>query len=328
MPLQVKAAEERTLPSRMDYASFATVLAALAWSYWPALGAMARKWSSDPQYSHGYIVPIFAAILLYWRRDTLPDTTRRWRVGGLGLMLLSLAARLVGAYFYFESLDFISLIGSLSGAVLLCFGGPVIAWSLPAVLFLAFMIPMPHTVETTLRAPLRKFGTTAATFVIQAMGFNAFPQGNVITMDHGEVGIAEACSGLRMLMVFFALSTAVAIVWQRPLWERLIIVVSAVPIALISNLARIVATAMLLELVGSEAAEKFFHDVAGWLMMPLGLVLLGLETMFLKRLIIIEQEIPLRPTVAGAQATAQRTKPPGVSIVGLSPPPPRRTEAT
>jgi len=109
-------------------------------------------------------------------------------------------------------------------------------------------------------------------------------------------------------------------VLQRPLWERLFIVASAVPIALLANLARIVTTAVLLELVGSEAAEKFFHDVAGYLMMPLGLALLGVETAFLKRLIIIEQEIPLRPSVAESKAEKPRAKSTGVSIVGLPPP--------
>jgi exosortase/archaeosortase family protein len=108
----------------------------------------------------------------------------------------------------------------------------------------------------------------------------------VILLNEVELNVVEACSGLRMLVVFFAFATAVALIVKRPLWEKLLLLVSAIPIALVVNVLRITATGVLFETVSSQAAKLVFHDLAGWLMMPVALVLLGLELQLLKRLVI------------------------------------------
>jgi exosortase/archaeosortase family protein len=89
-----------------------------------------------------------------------------------------------------------------------------------------------------------------------------------------RLGVVEACSGLSMLVVFFALCTAVAVLIRRPLWERLLIVAGAVPLALLANIIRIVVTGVLHKVAGPGLADLVFHDLAGWLMMPLALGLL------------------------------------------------------
>jgi exosortase/archaeosortase family protein len=105
-------------------------------------------------------------------------------------------------------------------------------------------------------------------------------------MDDVQINIVEACSGLSMLIVFFALSTGTALVVKRPLWEKGLILLSAIPIAVVANILRITVTGVLFRLVSNEAAEAFFHDLAGWLMMPLALGLLGGELWLLGRLLI------------------------------------------
>ena len=101
-----------------------------------------------------------------------------------------------------------------------------------------------------------------------------------------EINIVEACSGLRMLVIFFALATAVVLLIRRPLWQKISIVASALGIALVVNVLRITATGVLFETVGSEWARAVFHDLAGWLMMPVALVFLGLELKLLTHLIL------------------------------------------
>src|SRR5437763_14575321 len=98
-----------------------------------------------------------------------------------------------------------------------------------------------------------------------------------------------------MLMVFFALSTAVALLMRKPLWERLLVCASAVPIALLTNLLRITATGVLHDTVGKEIADAVFHDLAGWLMMPLALAFLGLELKLLGHLLV--EPPPASPTL-------------------------------
>lgn len=274
---------------------FFGLLAALIWGYWSTLSVMAEKWQHDPQYSHGWLVPVFAGYLLWMRREQFPATALKTSVWGLLLLIAAQGVRLVGAYLYFEWFDFLSLVPALAGLVLLCFGWPVLRWALPAVLFMAFMIPLPYTIETAMREPLRKIGTIASTYVMQTVGLPAFREANVIVVDETRIGVVEACSGLRMLMIFFALATAVAMLSKKALWEKLVIVVSAVPIAIIANVTRITVTGILHQTVGHHIADLVFHDLAGWLMMPFGLLMLWGELWLLGRLFIIEQDVPLAP---------------------------------
>src|SRR5205814_9373752 len=118
------------------------------------------------------------------------------------------------------------------------------AWSSPAVSFPAFMGPWPHSASVAMSAPMQSFATTVSTFALQVIGRPAIAEGNVILLNDIELGIVEACSGLRMLVVFFALSTAVAMLIRKPLWEKLVIAGSAVPIALASNVLRITITGL------------------------------------------------------------------------------------
>src|SRR5690606_20337601 len=112
------------------------------------------------------------------------------------------------------------------------------------------------------------------------------------------------CSGLRMLMIFVALATAVAMIGERRFWQRILLVLSAVPIALIANVTRITATGSLHAMGYDEFADLVFHDLAGWLMMPLALGLLGLEVAFLDRLLIVESDEPVR--LAAGESTTDR----------------------
>ena len=122
---------------------------------------------------------------------------------------------------------------------------------------------------------MQALATTVSTFALQVLGRPAIAEGNVILLNDIELGIVEACSGLRMLVVFFALSTAVALLIRKPLWEKWLLAGSAVPIALASNVLRITITGLCYDAFGNHYGGAFFHDVAGWLMMPLGLVFLG-----------------------------------------------------
>ncbi len=257
----------------------------IVWAFWTTLGEAAEKWAHNPQYSHGYIVPIFAVLLLWLRRKQFNRTTAAPSWWGLLILGLGCAARLAGTYFSRDWVADIALLPCLAG-VGVCVGGWSVArWAWPSILFLFFMIPLPHQVDVAAADPLQRLATVASCYVLQTLGLPAVPEGNVILLNDVRLGIVEACSGLRMLVVFFALSTGVALLMKRSLWERLVILGSAVPIALFSNIVRITATGVLHVTAGSEFANTFFHDVGGWLMMPLALILLGAELKILGKML-------------------------------------------
>jgi exosortase len=193
------------------------------------------------------------------------------------LLLPGITARLLGTYFHYVWVEQVSLLPCLAGVFVLLGGRAAWNWSWPAVGFLLYMIPLPYRVETAMSGPLQRLATLASTFVLQTLGLPALAEGNVILLNEVEIGVVEACSGLRMLVIFFALTTAVAMVSRRPIWEKIVMVASAVPIALFCNLIRITVTGILHEKVSSEVANAVFHDLAGWLMMPLALGMLWAE---------------------------------------------------
>jgi exosortase len=217
----------------------------------------------------------------------------------------------VGSYFYYVWFDQISLLFCLAGALIMVGGKPIARWAWPSVLFLAFMVPLPFRVDTALAGPLQRLATVVSTFCLQTLGLPALAEGNTILLDEHEIGIVEACSGLRMLIVFFALATGVALIVHRKLWEKGVIVMSAIPIALLCNVVRITATGFLLEYVSSQTANLFFHDMAGWFMMPLGLTMLALELTVLSKLFI--KPAALKPITAPVEtsriATAKARSP-------------------
>jgi exosortase len=272
------------------------------WAYAPTLTGLAERWSQDPQYSHGYVVPVFALVVLWdrWRRSPCGPLQPTW--WGLALLVAGAGLRLAGAYFFFNWFDALSLLPTLAGVSLLLGGWPVFARAWPAIAFLAFMIPPPFQVEILLALPLQRLATQASTYALQTLGLPAVAQGNVIVIDDLKLGVLEACSGLSMLFTFFALSTAVAFVIKRPLWQKAVVFLSAIPIGVLMNLLRITVTGVLHRTAGSDLANAVFHDLAGWLMMPLALGLLWLELQFLARLFI-----PAGPT--GPVPVAYRPSP-------------------
>lgn len=286
------------------------LMACLGWSYWPTLGEITERWAHDPSYSHGFLVPLFAGYLLWLRRGQLNGFTPAPSVWGLGLIAGALGMRLGGAYFHFVWFDQLSLVPCLAGLAWLVGGNAVMRWSGPAFAFLLFMIPLPHSLAHALSGPMQSFATISSTYFLQVLGRPALAEGNVILLNDVELGIVEACSGLRMLVVFFALSTGVALLMRKPLWERLLVAASAIPIALLTNILRITVTGLLHDTVGSEWANAVFHDLAGWLMMPIGLAFLGLELFLLKHLLIE----PARSAPTLVQVTQQRVS---VDALGL-----------
>jgi exosortase len=255
-------------------------------SHWSTFAHMADRWAHDPQYSHGFVVPLFALVVLWSRRDMLKRMAWQPSWLGLPLMALGVVLRLVAVASDIEPLESLSLLPTGFGLVLLVGGWSVLSWSWPALAFLAFMMPLPFSVEMALAVPLRRIATEMSTYALQTLGCPASAEGNIIFIDDIELGVADACSGLGMLMTFFALATAMALIVNAALPNRLVLVASAIPIAILANVIRISATGVAYHLGGkeSELAQMIYHDLAGWLMMPLALAMLWLELKFLANL--------------------------------------------
>jgi len=268
-------------------------------------GLMVNRWWNEPEYGHGFFVPVFALVLLWIRRDMVTPlpSIGSWRdrdssyllalAASVALFLLTALIRMTAAYFQFLLFDPLSMLTLFAGLALFVGGWKAIRWAYPSVLFLVFMIPLPGFLSGMLSRPLQAIGTRVSLFLIQTLGIPASGEGNVIQLTKEQLGVVEACSGLRMLMLFFAICIGAALVMRISLWEKAVVVLSAMPIAIIANVTRITLTAILYEMasaesawVSKETADKIFHDFAGLLMMPIALLLLWGEMALMQRLFL------------------------------------------
>ncbi|MFO0842165.1 MAG: exosortase/archaeosortase family protein [Gemmataceae bacterium] len=291
-------------------APLALPFACLLWAYGSTLADLATTWRNNDQYSHGFLVPLFAAFLLWYRRDKLRPELLRPSAWGLVLLGLGLALKLGGAYGYYVSLDPYSLIPCVAGLVLLAGGWAAWRWAWPAVGFLVFMLPLPYFASVAMSGQLQWVATVCSTFVMQTIGLPALAEGNVIHLNEFPINIVEACSGLRMLVVFVALSTAVVLVADRHWIDRGLLLASAVPIAVATNVIRITATGVMYDMGYSDMAKHFFHDFAGWLMPVVALAMLWAEVKLLDALFLDAPRPAASLTPATRRAVPRRVRGP------------------
>jgi exosortase len=265
----------------------ALLLAAVLFtSYLGALGELVYRWGHEADYSHGFLVPVFSVWLLWQRRQLIASVSEpvRGRWLGFGLVLGSALLRVVSMYFSFVLVEAVSFVVCVAGVIAIIGGLPALRWAWPAILFLFFMIPLPGVLANRLSGPLQHVATVSSTYLLQTLSITAISSGNVIWLSEGKIGVVEACSGLRMLMMFGAVTTAAVYLFALSRWEKACLIASSFGIAIVVNIIRITATGVVHELIGPNFAEKIFHDFAGWIMMPLALSLLGLEVFLLAKL--------------------------------------------
>ena len=136
----------------------ALILVVLIWSYGPRSGIWPSRWWNEPDYLYGFLVPVFSGYLLWRRRSMIEAITFRGSWWGLVLIALAGAMRWASAYYFFALPDPMSLVPCLAGVALLVGGWPALRWSWPAILFLAFMVPLPGFVAGLLSHPLQRIG--------------------------------------------------------------------------------------------------------------------------------------------------------------------------
>ena len=232
-------------------------------------------YAKTDDYQFCFVVPLFAVFLLWYRRDVLGgDLPSGFSYWSLPCFALWGFMRWFHAYYYYPTLDGYSWMPFFAGMTLALGGWQAMRWAWPSLLFLFFMFPLPSPIHDLFRLQLQGLATKASVFLIQTMGIPAASQGNAIHLSEGPpLEVANVCSGLRMLMLFVTCCVGAAFILRGPLWQKIVIVLSAVPIAIFANVARITATGIQREYWNSDYLNEHFHDMAGLAMMPLALLL-------------------------------------------------------
>jgi exosortase len=252
--------------------------------YAPILRAMVQHWSEVPDFSHGFlIVPL--ALWFAWER--LPklrgvEFSGSWlgviplAMGTLTLLIGRLGVELMNMR--------ISFVFTVIGFVLLLLGRQAFHILAFPLLFLFLMVPVPESVVNVIAFPLQLYATDFAVDVLYLLKIPALREGNIIHLANTQLFVAEACSGLRSLTALITLGVIFAYFFRKSTLERIIIVLSAIPIAILVNAFRVALTGGLTHYLGKEAASGWIHQTEGFFTFGIAFLLLLLEAWLLSLL--------------------------------------------
>jgi len=260
------------------------VLIAFLWSYKAGLAELWNLWQRSDEYSSGLLVPFLAVYILWSRRHNIARCRIRPSVWGLFVFVAAQGIRLFGLYFMYGSAERLSIALTVAALVLLLFGWQLFRKVATVLLFLCLMLPWPNRVQAAVTLPLQRWATSSAVFCLEMVGYEVIREGNVIHIGDASVAVAEACNGLRMVTAFFVISGLVVLLVKRAWWEKLIVLASSLPIALLCNTVRLAITAVFFTVLEGEHWEKIFHDFGGYAMMPLALATIVAELWLLAKL--------------------------------------------
>lgn len=283
-PSDARRGQATEKPKSWAIASGLALLAAIVWAYWPTLVEMVHKWETHADYSHGYLVIPIALLFLWTRRSNFPTTDLHTSWWGAALLGFALVLRIVSGRFYLHPLDGWTLPLTIAGVVWLVYGTAAIKWSWPAIVFLWFMMPIPYSIERMLSVPLQAIATQLSTATLIMLGAPAISEGNVILLGEHTLFVEEACSGLRIFFGIFALAFAFVLFSKWHWWQKILVLLAVLPVAIAANMLRIVVTGLLYQWVSTDAGEKFSHDIAGFLMIPLAALFFWAFLIYLEKL--------------------------------------------
>jgi exosortase len=276
--------------SILTFFGYGLVLMAFLWSYWSGLVELWSLLLRSDEYSAGLFVPFLSVYILWSRRHDIAQCPVKPSIWGLFAFIVAQAIRLAGLFLMYSSAERLSIILSITALVLLLFGWQLFRKVSMILFFLCLMLPLPNMMRYFVGLRLQSWATSSAVFCLEIIGYEVIQEGNIIHIGDASVAVVEACNGLRMITAFFVISGLVVLLVKRAWWEKVIILVSSLPIALLCNTVRLAITAMFFTVLEGEYWEKIFHDFGGYAMMPLALAAVVGELWLLAKL----TELPVK----------------------------------
>ena len=243
----------------------------------PTIVRTVQRWWDDPEYGHGFLMPLVAFWLIRRRKDDIPSLQGGTSIVAPLVLIVCVLGMLVGELDFLTSVGAYAFVGALGAVLLAYLGWKGLRVFMPALIVLALACPMPGLVERKITLPLKEVAAKMATTLLQYTGVQAWREGNMIHLEGAEsLWVADACSGIRSFISLFSLAVVACLVWPRHWLMKVAVLVAVVPIAVFVNGFRIWLTGWLSVNVSEEAADGAFHFFEGFALFGLaGVLLLG-----------------------------------------------------
>ncbi|HXM47487.1 MAG TPA: exosortase [Pyrinomonadaceae bacterium] len=288
------------------------IAVALVFVYFTVLMKLGSDWWNDENYSHGLLIPFIVGYILWQERASFSKTPTSpgalWGAIGVGMSLLLLWAGVAGAELFVQRLSLILMVTSV---VIYFWGFRLLRLVAVPLSLLILSIPIPQIIFNRIAFPLQLFASRCAVGAMSFFNIPVLRQGNIIELmplgasEPKRLAVVEACSGIRSLITLVTLAVVYAYFTKpkgdrneepgpgkertgRPraqhkvfgflksftFWRSLILVVAAVPIAILTNALRVSGTGVLAHYYGTRVADGFFHTYSGWVIYIAAAVLL------------------------------------------------------
>ena len=242
-----------------------------------ALSELISRWTLQEEYSHGFLIPVVSAYLLWLRRDAIAGSMGAPSGWGVGLILLASAMLVLGELGAIFVLAQVGFIVALMGVALALGGFSLLRVTFIPIAFLVFAIPLPYFVDSELSWRLQLISSQLGVWFIRLFNIPVYLEGNVIDLGAYKLQVVEACSGLRYLYPLLSLSFLAAYFFKAPLWQRAIVFLSAIPITIVMNSFRIGVVGLLVDRYGPQDADGWLHFFEGWIIFIACALILALE---------------------------------------------------
>jgi len=270
--LQEKATS--TPSATMPWVKLAWFSIILVGIYFPILRKLVDQWMTDDDVSHGFFVPLVAGYVVWQRREKLLSLEVKPAWWGVGLIVwsgLQAYVGMLGAELFLQRTAFLE---ALVGMLLVLGGMALIRELLFPLLLLPFMIPIPTVIYNQITFPLQLLASQVAEFCLMLINIPVLREGNILELASQKLSVAEACSGIRSLMMLTFLSLVYAYVFDRKVWMRWVLLVCTIPIAIVANAGRVTITGILSE-IDPQLATGVFHETEGFVIFAIALVMLA-----------------------------------------------------
>jgi exosortase D (VPLPA-CTERM-specific) len=261
--------------SRGVFALVALLVALAGFS--DALLELVFRWHRQEEYSHGFLVPVVAAWLLWARRDAVLANIGRPAWSGSLLILIAAALHVISELSATFVLSQVGFILALLGIVLSVGGYSLLRVTFVPLIFLFFAIPLPYFVDSMLSLRLQLISSELGVFFINLFRIPVYLEGNIIDLGFYKLAVIEACSGLRYLYPLLCLGFLASYLFHAPFWQRAIVFLSSIPITIVMNGFRIGMVGVLVDRFGAQAADGVLHFFEGWVIFIACAVLLAAE---------------------------------------------------
>ena len=254
------------------------------------------RWCGDSSWSHGFLIPLFSLYFINQRKSEILNLQINPSYLGLFFLFCGIIFYILNivhfGYGYFRPM---AMIATLGAVVLFLGGWRLVRYTWLPVGYLIFAVPLPERYYVRLTMPMRQLAARIAAFLLSLVNeLETTVSGVVVDVIYkGQrvdppLNVAEACSGMRLLMAFLALGVAMAYLHYRPIWQRVVLLASTIPIAILCNIIRVTVTGFIYILIHPKYAHGIYHDLLGLAMLPLAFGLYGFLAWFMSSLFVEE----------------------------------------